>query len=899
MREKQQVTILMAGVFIIGLAGLYLMGGIPGLARENINLGNKYVDDYRADFFLNGTLNEQFRYKMDGSYLNRISRPWTYPLSFKKLDRPYVETSGFVPIPGTLSYARNWQGDLLVMDEDGTVVAFPDEFRYTRVVNSLAEWDEAGCYNPSYFDVGSEEIGYIFTIHPPLEQDVHYVHWNLLLADTHLPYENSTIRVHDPRGDLVQLFTQPKMATRKVGDTWVMTGFCPQDEALRVEMLLKSRAAKFIDGFPRNVSDVEGKTLSANADYTVSLDPAQEIAPLPETLGSIWVDRYSADVYLNGTLKETFQYAIRQSGKYRMLYRNWKTPLSAEPLNEPYVEPVRVLAPKGTIPYIKDDINGARILAPNGTYYPSSSYELWPYGGRIADISDNNEMGHYIMSSNFRTSLDAGYKSVVHPAILSDDDHSYIRLNLANEHLPYKHLAVTVHDPEEHIPGLFTVPKMDVKRDGTDWVISGSSRQDQPLQIDLLLKSEPSLSMQGFVQPSEDVAAQFQREEASHSWSDLLATAYSIVMRLLVLLAPLILLLVYGRFGKERFFTVPASLSYVPNKRKPWQVNLIFKGDPFDFDKDGFYATILNLHRQDLVEILSDEANDLKIRLLKEPADAEDDYERSVLNFLHKDAVDGVFSYNSFEKKIESLRNRAYNDSTSALNELNEICGNMTDLMAGPGEAFGREFFTNYGKAKAMMAILPMALIAGTGILCLTLADDYPQLYLGFYSAVVFLAQSCLPAFAAPRAFFGRWNRDYYKEKLEWDAFRAFLSDYAMIQKYIPEDISIWKDWLVYGTALGVGKNVVKSMDQLKIPAIPEVHAVTFAPAHFERAYSRSTEHVITKSEIAARERMSSGGSWGGSHSHSGGGGGFGGGGGGRGGGGGGGGHGGGGGGAR
>lgn len=85
MREKQQITVLMAAVFIVGLAGLYLMGGIPGLARENINLGNKYVDDYRADFFLNGTLNEQFRYKMDGSYLNRISRPWTYPISFQIL----------------------------------------------------------------------------------------------------------------------------------------------------------------------------------------------------------------------------------------------------------------------------------------------------------------------------------------------------------------------------------------------------------------------------------------------------------------------------------------------------------------------------------------------------------------------------------------------------------------------------------------------------------------------------------------------------------------------------------------------------------------------------------------------------------------------------------------------
>lgn len=105
--EEQQITALMIAVFVVGLVGLYLMGGIPGLALENINLGNKYVDDYRADLYLNGTLNEQFRYHLDGSYLNRVYRPWPYPLSFQKLDRPYVEASGVEPVQGTLPYARN------------------------------------------------------------------------------------------------------------------------------------------------------------------------------------------------------------------------------------------------------------------------------------------------------------------------------------------------------------------------------------------------------------------------------------------------------------------------------------------------------------------------------------------------------------------------------------------------------------------------------------------------------------------------------------------------------------------------------------------------------------------------------------------------------------------------
>ena len=767
------------------------------------------------------------------------------------------------------------------MEENGSWITFPKELRYTEEVNSLADWDEAGCYKPTYFDVGPEKIGYIFKIHPPLEQDDQYVHWNLLLADEHLPYEDSTVRVHDPRGDIVQLFTQPKMATKKVGDTWMITGFCPKDERLQVEMLLKRDASKFMDGFPRNVSDVKGKTLAANADYNLSPDQDQEYAHPSGTQGSIWVESYSADVYLNGTLKETFLYTVRQSSKYRMLYRNWKTPLSTEPLNEPYVEPIRILAPKGTIPYIKDDTYGARILAPNGTYYPRQIYELWPFGKKIIDDSSNNELGYYIRSDLFRTTLDAGYHSVIHPAILSDGDYSYLRLNLAGIHLPFRHLEVTVHDPGGRIAGLFTVPKMDVEKKGTSWVISGSSPQDQPLQVDLLLESKTALPLQGFVQPARHVADQFQQEEASRSWSDLLATAYSIIMRLLVLLAPLILLLVYGRFGKERFFTVPGTLSYVPNKRKPWQVNLVFKGDPFDFDRDGFYATILNLQRLNLVELQSDESNDLRIRLLKEANEAEDAYERKVLSFLDENAIEGIFSYNSFEVKIDKLRKRAENDSISALNELHKLRDDMSGLMAGPGEDFGCEFFTNYGKATAMTAILPIALIAGTGILYVNFADSYPQLNLGFYCAVVFLVQSFIPSFLAPHAFFGKWKADYYKEKQEWDAFKEFLSDYAMIQKYIPDDISIWKDWLVYGTALGVGKNVVKAMDQLKIPAIPEVHVVVSAPTHFEHAYSRSAEHVTTKSEIAAQQRMGSGGSGGGSHSHSGGGGGFGGGGGG------------------
>lgn len=67
-------------------------------------------------------------------------------------------------------------------------------------------------------------------------------------------------------------------------------------------------------------------------------------------------------------------------------------------------------------------------------------------------------------------------------------------------------------------------------------------------------------------------------------------------------------------------------------------------------------------------------------------------------------------------------------------------------------------------------------------------------------------------------SLFGRWKVSYYKEKLEWDAFKNFLSNLAMIKKYsLRKDISIWKDWLIYGTALGVGDKVVEAMKSLEL----------------------------------------------------------------------------------
>lgn len=109
------------------------------------------------------------------------------------------------------------------------------------------------------------------------------------------------------------------------------------------------------------------------------------LAAAPTRLGDVYVDQYRADLYLNGTLHETYQYKIEASGTYRMLYRVWDAPLAGATIGEPSVEPVSIHPPPGTIPYTKDYQGDVKLLA---AAPPASASE-------IRDLALQNEAGCY------------------------------------------------------------------------------------------------------------------------------------------------------------------------------------------------------------------------------------------------------------------------------------------------------------------------------------------------------------------------------------------------------------------------------------------------------------------------------------------------------------------------
>ena len=54
MGEERQAAAWIGLVFLVGLVGLFLTGGIPGMGgsfASGVTLGDVYVDSYRADIY--------------------------------------------------------------------------------------------------------------------------------------------------------------------------------------------------------------------------------------------------------------------------------------------------------------------------------------------------------------------------------------------------------------------------------------------------------------------------------------------------------------------------------------------------------------------------------------------------------------------------------------------------------------------------------------------------------------------------------------------------------------------------------------------------------------------------------------------------------------------------------
>ncbi|WP_456393001.1 DUF2207 family protein [Persephonella sp.] len=538
---------------------------------------------------------------------------------------------------------------------------------------------------------------------------------------------------------------------------------------------------------------------------------------------------YSAKITLDRQLRlyESYIFHVKQSGIYRMLYRYWEVPLLYEgSLNRPYI---RVKSVETLYRwYVKD--NAGRVYG-----------DILPEEERfIRKKAYTNETGMINLSyfTSGRYLLEIFYN--LYPPINSDEDLMHINLKLADRHIPYTDVKIEIIDPEKKIVKIFPhLTDFSIHRTDTGYLITGKSPEDKLIEVEMIVQKYP---LEGFINHVEGV---YQRAlQANQTPAEKAIRILQSGLSIAVVLFPVFFYLFYLRYGKEKDFVVPQFISFIPDKSlKPYIVNLIFNSDAVYGDENGFYATLLDLHMRNKIKI-KDYGTDLQIEIIDEETD--DPYEKKVFYFLKSFTVDKekrFFSSAMLESRADSLY------TARELDGLQMLKNQMDSVFRYKNPDITNRFLETSGKRIFYIFSIPVLIAVAifSGVYLFTGINSH-FLYIDLYPLFILsitLGIQVLMVFRTPSQFLGKWKNDYYRLKLQWDGFKKFLSDLAMIKKYAPEDIVIWKEWLVYGTALGVAKKVEKALKALNIK-VPEVEVSRRTRFRLHRIY------IMTGRNLAA-----------------------------------------------
>jgi uncharacterized membrane protein len=211
-------------------------------------------------------------------------------------------------------------------------------------------------------------------------------------------------------------------------------------------------------------------------------------------------------------------------------------------------------------------------------------------------------------------------------------------------------------------------------------------------------------------------------------------------------------------------------------------------------DKNFFSAMLINFYHKKVIDIkMKKKTPWIKINSGKVPLDQ---IERSFLHIIqdlkHKKSENGYFN---LKKDLSSFSNRmkVQTEFASLQKEVKEK---------------GKEFIDEKGtNALAVISIVLMILFQ----VPIALLGSFLLMPLYFGLLVLFMVSS------KSSPLFIRFNKSYYKEYQHWQAFRKYLSKSFSITHRDHKGVLMWDHYLVYATALGVAKKVLKEMKRANI----------------------------------------------------------------------------------
>lgn len=278
-----------------------------------------------------------------------------------------------------------------------------------------------------------------------------------------------------------------------------------------------------------------------------------------------------------------------------------------------------------------------------------------------------------------------------------------------------------------------------------------------------------------------------------------------------------IIFLLWRIFGKEKTYEdIPEELSFYPGERNPWEVAAFFQ-PPFNtLDKNFFATMLINFYHKKVIDIKMKQ-KDLLVKVnnyKKESLDKIEKYFLEIIEYLfendpsndksEKSFFGGLFSSKSYiesgylnlNKSLASSRNRP-----RMLTFFKDLHKDVKDI--------GKNYIDTKGQTLILVFTLVL-LFLGRGLLSIFVGvGTWPiLLYVAMFLTVILMGKSPL---------FIKFNEHYYKEFQRWQAYRKFLKNSFSIQAHGHKGVILWDKILVYATALGVAKEVLKEMKKVGI----------------------------------------------------------------------------------
>jgi uncharacterized membrane protein len=288
-----------------------------------------------------------------------------------------------------------------------------------------------------------------------------------------------------------------------------------------------------------------------------------------------------------------------------------------------------------------------------------------------------------------------------------------------------------------------------------------------------------------------------------------------LIISCIVAIIPLIIWLV---FGKEKEQLVANYSHSMPNKIPPWQVDLLMTGKK-RMSKNGLASIILELYTKKLLRI---------------------EKRRGKYYYLIQDIYD---KKNISKKALELITElRTY--------DLDEEDGWIVCRIPHESDACIRflKEFTSAGEVKTYQNNIRKK--TGYELLLITEITTFlfyfiigPITIPAYQASLINTIPALIYSAILPPTIFCRFKENYYKTYLEWHAFDLMLHDYAKIHEYLKEDHDKWQEWLVYATALGSTKNLMKGLKELHVISLLTHHEITLVEQNdIITAYDRPKE---------------------------------------------------------